>query len=88
MPGILFFIKAMSPDFPELRPQRFKEPLRPVRAPAELATESPGDMAAHRPGGTPRQFLPSTQHTPAMRKGLRAQYRQSLTLVVYEGDSR
>ena len=58
MPKILFFIKAMNPDFPELRPQiRLKEPLRPqiglkdplrlVRASAELATESRGDRAAH-----------------------------------------
>lgn len=81
MPGILFFIKAMNPDFPELRPQiRLKEPLRPqiglkeplrlVRASvAELATESHGDRAAHGLEALPIHRLASTQHTPAVWEG-------------------
>lgn len=81
MPGILFFIKAMNPDFPELRPQiRLKEPLRPqiglkeplrlVRESAELATESRGDRAAHGLEALPPiSVLASTQHTPAVWEG-------------------
>lgn len=101
MPGILFFIKAMNPDFPELRPQiRLKEPLRPqiglkeplrlVRASAELATESRGDRAAESLEALPHQCLGKhSAHTSCVgRDQGHSDAKASLLRSVRETDTR